>query len=259
MNVNREERLVSAFSSLAQVLTDDYDIVGLLDSLVNEGVGLLGSQAGALLLKDSTGRLHMTAATDERASFVEMMQMESGTGPCVTCATTGEPVSVPDIADVDDSWSEFREAALAQGFHSVHATPLRLRGRVVGSMNLFRSNVGAFNERDTVALQALTDIAAIGIMQQHRLEESTRVADQLQSALDSRVLIEQAKGVLAHAASIDVDDAFRMLRDHARRHRIGLRAVAQDVVLRGMAALDEPEMSGAGSETRISAAEKVLD
>jgi GAF domain-containing protein len=234
MNESREERLMTAFSSLAAVLTEEYDVVGLLDSLVQESVALLGSQAGALLLADSAGGLHLTAATDEKASFVEMMQIETGIGPCVECISTGQAVSVADIAEVGEQWAAFRDTALEQGYRSMQATPLRLRGRTVGGMNLFRSSVGAFDERDAAALQTLTDVAAIGIMQQNRLEESNRVAEQLQSALDSRILIEQAKGVVAHAASVDVDEAFRMLRAYARGHSVGLRVVAAAVIEHGI-------------------------
>ncbi len=156
--------------------------------------------------------------------------MERGGGPCLDCFRTGVAVSVPDISTSVGSWPEFREAALARGFLSVYATPLRLRGEVIGTMNLFSTTVGGMRPRDAAVAQALADVATIGILHERITARSQIVAQQLQHALDSRILIEQAKGVLAQAAMMGMDQAFSALRGYARNHNLSLHLVAAGVI-----------------------------
>ena len=141
---------------------------------------------------------------------------------------------MPDVDKVGDKWPDFREAALEQGLHSVHAVPLRLRGTVIGALNLFRNQTGVMSDEDILAARVLADIATIGILHERTVRESDVAKQQLQHALDSRVLIEQAKGVLAHTRNIDMDDAFRALRDYARGNGLLLRNVAEAVVNRSV-------------------------
>ena len=239
---SREARLNAAFVAVADTLTEDYDVVDLLHTLVEECTEILDAQAGGLMLADQDGELQLIASTSESAELVEVMQLDAGAGPCVDCFATGEAISVGDIASSGDAWPAFRAAALAQGFVSVHATPLRLRGEVIGTMNLFGTSIGALTRRDADVAQALADVATIGILNERLNRQSHVVAEQLQRALDTRILVEQAKGVLSQAGGLDVDEAFRTLRSYARDHNLVLRTVAEGVVNRRidvLAARDE--------------------
>jgi GAF domain-containing protein len=230
----REARLAATFVTLADTLVAGYDVVDLLDTLVNASADLLDAAAAGLILADEAGELSVIASTSERSRLVEIMQLRYGLGPCVECYKTGRVVTVPDVDKVGDKWPDFREAALEQGLHSVHAVPLRLRGTVIGALNLFRNQTGVMSDEDILAARALADIATIGILHERTVRESDVAKQQLQHALDSRVLIEQAKGVLAHTRNIDMDDAFRALRDYARGNGLLLRNVAEAVVNRSL-------------------------
>lgn len=229
---SREARLNAAFVTVADTLTADYDVVDLLHTLVTECTEIVEASAGGLLLADAEGHLQLIASTNESVELVELMQLAAGVGPCVDCFTRGSPVSVSDIAAAREQWPDFSAAALAQGFHSVHATPMKLRGDVIGTMNLFEKTVGVLSERDAAVVQALADVATIGVLQQRIATESHIVAAQLQRALDSRVLIEQAKGALAQALNMTMEQAFMALRSYARNHNLTLQDVANGVTSR---------------------------
>lgn len=229
---SRESRLNAAFVNVADTLTADYDVVDLLHTLVTECTEIVDVQAGGLMLADSAGKLQVVASTSERADLVEVMQIDAGAGPCVDCFTSGRAVSVPDIQESTEDWPAFRAAALEQGFLSVHATPMRLRGEIIGTMNLFGTSVGTLKRRDAAVAQALADVATIGILQERIAAQSQLVTEQLQRALASRVVIEQAKGVLSQSGGLSMDEAFLVLRGHARNHNLTLRAVAEGVTNR---------------------------
>jgi GAF domain-containing protein len=231
---SREARLNAAFVKLADTLTDDYDVVDLLHTLVAESTAILDTHAGGLMLAGNDGKLQLVASTSAKADLVEMMQLNSGKGPCVDCFTSGEPVGVADIENAREDWPEFRAEALKQGFRSLYATPMRLRGEVIGTMNLMCTRVGILNSPDAEAAQALTDVATIGILQERVIHERGIVAEQLQRALDSRILIEQAKGVLSEIGGVSVDQAFENMRTYARSNNLRLHDVAQRVVDRSI-------------------------
>ncbi len=231
MNVNeREAEIIRTFATLADSLVAGFDAVDLLQTLVERSAALLDATDAGILLADGTGRLEVVASTDERAQLVELMQLGHDGGPCVECFTSGVAVSIPDIGALHDRWPLFRNAAVAQGFHSLHAVPLRLRDKTIGSLNLFRDEAGELGEFDIVAAQALADVATIGILQERAVRESDVIAQQLQRALDSRVIVEQAKGVVAYVSEVSVDEAFRLIRAYARDHQRGIVEVANDVV-----------------------------
>ena len=232
--LSRETRLNAAFVTLADTLTEDYDVVELLHTLVEECTAIFDTQAGGLMLADDEGRLQLVASTSEQVELVEIMQLNAGSGPCVDCFETGHRVTVADIEASGDRWPAFRAEALKQGFRSIHATPMKLRGRIIGTLNLLSTSVGALTDRDADAAQALTDVATIGILQERVIRESGIVADQLHRALDSRILIEQAKGVLSQTGSMTMDEAFVAMRTFARSHNYRLRAVAQQIVDRSL-------------------------
>jgi GAF domain-containing protein len=221
---------------MADTLTANYDVVDLLHTLVVECTMIVAATAGGLMLADSSGRLQLLASTDESAELVEVMQLAAGAGPCVDCFTSGTSVSVPNIAASGGHWPDFEGAALGQGFQSVHATPMKLRGEVIGTMNLFNVAPGAFRPRDAAVVQALADVATIGILQQRIATESHLVAEQLQRALDSRVLIEQARGAMSQALGLTMDEAFGALRNYSRNNNMTMHAVATAITTRSLTA-----------------------
>lgn len=229
---SREQRITAAFVTVADTLIADFDLIDLLHTLVVACTDVLDVSAAGLFLADDDGDLQLLASTSEKADIVEIMQLNAGAGPCVDCFRTGAAVDVPDIDSSPGDWPEFRAAALGQGFRAVHATPMRLRGQVLGAMNLFRVEPGALNPEDAAVAQALADVATIGILQERSIRETGIITEQLQRALESRVIIEQAKGVLSVVESIGVDQAFDRLREHARRHNLTLRVVAERVIAR---------------------------
>ena len=224
--LTREHQLLGTFVTLADSLVDDFDIVDVLQRLVDDCISLFDASAAGILLLSPSNRLEVIASTSERSELVELMQLRVGAGPCVEAATGGEVVSVDDIDQIAHRWPAFATDARASGFSSIHAIPLRLRDSTLGSLNLFRDEAGALNAADAAAAQALADIATISILQQRLVEESELAQAQLQRALDSRVVIEQAKGYLAQMRDIDMDEAFARIRSHARstQTRIGVGA-----------------------------------
>jgi len=232
----REERINDAFVRVAGTLVDNYDVVDLLSTLVHTCTQLLDVQSGGILLADGTGMLELVASTSEEAETVEVMIVAAGAGPCIDSFKTGSVVSVPDIAADSDLWPRFRRTALDQGFRAAHATPLRLHGEVIGAMNLLSTEPGALSVRDAELAQALADVATVGILHERSFRQPEVVAAQLHLALDTRILVEQAKGVLAQVRSCTMTEAFDALRDYARVHEITLRAAAEGVVNRSISA-----------------------
>ncbi|MFS0732720.1 GAF and ANTAR domain-containing protein [Microbacterium sp. 1P10UB] len=173
---------------------------------------------------------HDTPVDDVPRDVVDRAAGQIGMGPCVEAYRTGKPVSVDKIADVHDRWPVFERAAMAQGFRSMHAFPMRLRGQTIGAMNLFSYAEGDLDSDDIAIAQALTDVATIGVLQQRTIEEHKNVTQQLQQALDSRVVVEQAEGVIAAQQGVDMSRAFTILRTYARSHQTKLGDVARRVV-----------------------------
>lgn len=232
MAPTREHRLVDTFVALTDTLVDDYDVVELLQNLVDSVVEIFDASAAGILLVNQEQQLEVLASTSERSSFLGLLQLDSGEGPCVECFATGKTVSGRDPAEMQRRWPAFARASAESGYASVHSIPMRLRETTLGSLNLFREAEGALNRDDALAAQALTDVATISILQQRSLEHATLTQQQLQRALDSRVVIEQAKGFVAHTHQVEMDDAFAMLRAYARSHQLLLADVARAVVER---------------------------
>ena len=229
-NSNREQRLAETFVVLADTLVDDYDVVELLDQLVAACVSLLDVNAAGLLLDDQKGSLAVVASSSEETRLLDVLQLQSNEGPCLDCVRTGRAVSTDDIAADYARWPLFAPAALAAGFRSVAALPLRLRDQTIGCLNLFRSGADPVRSEERRVAQALADVATIGILQRRSAHRSTMMAEQLQHALNSRIIIEQAKGVLAERNSVDMETAFNALRRYARNHNRKLSELALEVV-----------------------------
>lgn len=229
---SRAERVSAAFVKLTGALVADYEVLDLLYALVEASVDLLGASAAALVLADPHGELQVVASTSEESQLVEIRQLRAGEGPCVECYKTGTPVFVEDIASLHRQWPDFQATALSQGFRSVQAVPMRVQGRTIGSMGLFGNDPGTMARSDTAIGQALADVATISILQERTIKEATLVNEQLQRALNSRVLIEQAKGIIANRSQVSMEEAFRRLRSSARSNSQSLQETASQVIER---------------------------
>jgi hypothetical protein len=226
----RERRLVETFVELADTLVEDFDLVEFLSALTERVVELgLAAEAGILLV-DETGDLQFMAASHERTHLLELFQVQNQEGPCHDCFTSGAAIAVPDLQDEHERWPRFAEQALTAGFRSVQAVPLRLRGTVLGAMNLFLTEPGGVPEPTQTVVQAMADVATIGLLQQRELHRAQTVEAQLQHALHSRISIEQAKGIVSEQADVDMDDAFALLRTYSRNNNIKLSDVSRSVV-----------------------------
>jgi len=222
-------QLADVFVEMADTLVDDFDVIDFLHVLAERCVQLLGVSAAGLLLTDQQGALQVVAASSERTRLLELFQLQTDQGPCVDCFRTGQPVSVTDLPSAG-RWPRFTAAAAEVGFAAVHALPMRLRKEVIGALNLFDTNPGALDADKIRIGQAVADVATIGLLQQRAIHRRDLVTEQLQTALNSRVLIEQAKGVLAERLHVDVAEAFTILRGGARSHNRRLSDLAQAIV-----------------------------
>jgi len=234
-SVTREQLLAQAFVETADTLVDDFDVIEFLHTVAQHCVQLLDVDAAGLMLADQSGTLHATAASAENARLLELFELQTDAGPCLDAFHTGRPVVNADLHANQHRWPRFAEAAEATGYVSVHALPLRLRSTVIGALNLFCADPGSLTDADIRTGQALADIATIGILAQRNLQQAELLTTQLQIALNSRVIIEQAKGVLAESHRITVDQGFALLREYSRNHNRLLSEVARDVANRSPA------------------------
>ena len=226
----REAILTSTLVELADTLVADFDIVELLTLLTDRCVEILDVGAAGLMLAGPGGGLRVMASSSEAMRILELFEIQAQQGPCLDCFRTGQPVVNQDLTAVSTPWPTFSAEAAAAGFHSVHAIPMRLRGSIIGALNLFHLEAGVMLPADILAAQALADIATIAILQHRAAEEAQQVNDQLNLALNSRVVIEQAKGILAEREGCSMERAFSTLRDHARNHNLRLASLAEDVI-----------------------------
>jgi transcriptional regulator with GAF, ATPase, and Fis domain len=230
--ITRDALLARRFVTLADTLVDDFDVLDLLDQLVTSCVDLLGVTAAGLLLKDQRGSVQLLASSSEATRIVELYQLETSEGPCLEAVRSGRPVRAEGVEELRSRWPSFAVAAESNGFGSVCACPMRLREQTIGALNVFGSEESPLAADDVRIAQALADVATIGILQQRSLHRASLVAEQLQTALNSRVVIEQAKGVLAEHGRTDMDGAFKALRAHARSTNTKLGTVAEQLVRR---------------------------
>jgi hypothetical protein len=225
-----DRRVREAFIELTDTLVTDFDIIDFLERLADRCAELLGVSACGVMIADYLGVLNLVAASSEEARLVELAQLQGLEGPCMDAYRTGRAIQQPDLTGPGQPWPGFARAARESGFAAVHALPMRLREQTLGAVNLFSERPGPLDE-DTLALgQALADAASIGILHQRALARQEIVAEQLQTALNSRIVIEQAKGFLAERLAVSVDAAFGLLRGYARDRNRKLTEVATDIV-----------------------------
>jgi len=222
--------LSNTFVELADTMVADFDVIDFLHLLTDRSVALLSASAAGVMLGDPRGELRVAASSNEAAGLLELFQIQNDQGPCLDCFRTGQPVTAADLAGPGQLWPRFAAAATGSGFRAVEALPMRLRDQVVGALNLFRTVPGPFDAAELRIGQALADVATIGLLHERNVRRSETVAEQLQGALNSRVIIEQAKGKLAERRSVNMDQAFVLLRDYARNSNQRLTDVARDFV-----------------------------
>jgi GAF domain-containing protein len=225
-----ERRLTQVFIELADTLVDEFDALDFLSTLTERSVELLRADAAGVILDDLRGSLHVVASTSDRAQVLELFELQNDQGPCLDCIREGRAVVNVSPSQARSRWPRFSAAAEELGYQSSHAIPLRLRDSVIGAMNLFSTSPAPLGDGDVALAQGLADIATIGLLQERAVRQSGLLAEQLQGALNSRILIEQAKGVLLASAGVDVDQAFRLIRDYSRRHNLPAKTVARDVI-----------------------------
>ena len=227
--MTREELLFDTFITLSDSLIEDFDLVEVLSLLSGRCVALFDAEAAGVMLAGAGGVLQLLASSSERMRLLELFELQRNEGPCPDCYRNGAPVNATDLEAAGERWPTFTAEALRVGFRAVHALPMRVRNDTIGALNLFRNNAGALSEADLRAAQALADIATISILQDRNHSDPQLLPKQLQQALNTRVIIEQAKGFIAQSSNVEMDEAYNLLRAYAHDHQRRLNQVARDV------------------------------
>ncbi|GLY98451.1 GAF and ANTAR domain-containing protein [Actinoplanes sp. NBRC 103695] len=225
------ERLATIFVEVADTLVDEFDLIEFLHMLTDRTADLVGAAAVGLVLADKGGRLEFMAGSNENVKLLELFQLQTREGPCLEAFRTGQPVINVNLEQAAPRWPRFAPRATSIGFQSVHAFPMRLRNQIIGALNVFGDTKGGdFEGADVPIVQALADVAAIALLQERAIHRGEVLTEQLQGALNSRIVIEQAKGAVAQAHGIGVDDAFTRIRTYARDNNRKLTDVAHAIV-----------------------------
>jgi transcriptional regulator with GAF, ATPase, and Fis domain len=232
MDADRERSVTTAFVSIANNLATGHDLIELYIGLTADCARILDVASAALLLADRRGVLQVVAASAERTRDLELFMLGTGQGPCLDCYRTGTAVSVADLAAETARWPNFAPVAVEAGFASVHAVPMRLQDTRLGVLGLFGARAAALSGEDLSLAQALADVASVALVTGKAATDKTALAEQLQGALDSRVVLEQAKGILAQAGDLDTDAAFVLLRHYSRDNNVKLTELARTVASR---------------------------
>ena len=226
----REVLLARTFVEIVDTLVDDFDVVDFLTMVADRCVEVLEVSAAGLMLVASEGDLRVVAFSSEAVRAVELFELQSEEGPSLDAFRTGAPVVNQNLETVNGRWPRFAPKAIECNFRSVHALPMRLRNVTIGALSLFRTHEGAMRGGDVIAAQALADVATVAIIHHRAATEAQLVNEQLNHALNSRIVIEQAKGMLAESNDLNMEEAFSMLRGHARDHNLRLADVAHAVI-----------------------------
>jgi GAF domain-containing protein len=228
--MSREADVARSLVEMASALADDHDVVDLLTGLADRCVSLLGVSAAGVMLASPEGSLGLVASSSEAMRLLELFELQAQQGPCLDAFRTGERVEHQNLDAGSGRWPSFAAAARQAGFQSAFALPLRLRETTIGAMNLLSTTRTPMDEADVIVARAFADLAALSIIQHQAAAEAQRLNEQLSAALTSRVVIEQAKGIISERAGIQLDKAFSRLRAHARNHNLRLTDVARAAI-----------------------------
>ncbi len=243
--MTRESLLARTLVELADTLVDDFDVVDILTLLADRCVEVLEVEAAGIMLAGPDGQLRVMASSSEAMRVLEVFEIQAQEGPCLDAHRTGQAIVNQDLDSTNGRWPRFAAEALAAGFRSAHAVPMRLRGSVIGALNLFRTGTGEMGPADIEVAQALADVATIAVLQHRAALEAQVVNQQLTHALNSRVTLEQAKGMVAERLDLDMQQSFATLRNHARHHNLRLSDVAQSVIDGSLAPSELEALPGA--------------
>lgn len=235
--MSRERMLSETFVELADTLVDDFDVLDFLHNLTTRSVGLLGSDAAAIVLGDHRGELQIVSSTTHAATELEVIAIASRAGPCLDAVATGRPVVNIALEDASARWPDFTAAAEAAGIHTINVFPMRLRSEVLGAMSLMWRTSRTLSEDDIAIASALTSVATMSLLHQRTTRQREVVAEQLHSTLNDLVVVEQAKGVVAEVLQVEVGEAFSLMLAHARGAGTSLTALAREL-------LEEPPRAG---------------
>lgn len=228
--MTRESQLIATLVELADNLVDEFDVIEVLTMLCNRCVETIDVDASGVMLVSPAGDLQYVASSSESMRVLELYQIQVNEGPCLDCFRSGEAIIDRVLVDATDEWPQFSPIAIEQGFHSVYCLPMRLRGRVIGALNFFRNESAPLDANDVVVAQGLADVATIAILQHQSFVDARVLNSQLSNALNSRIAIEQAKGMISQATNCDMVESFDRLRAYSRNHNLRLTAVANSVV-----------------------------
>ena len=227
--MTREAMLVQTLVELADNLVDDFDVIDVLTVLSDRCVEVLDVDSAGVMLSAPGGELQVVASSSDAMRGLELFELQANEGPCVDCFVSGEPIVNLELSAVDDRWPRFARRAVADGFNSVHALPMHLRSATVGALNMFRTAPGSLHTDDVLVAQALADVATIAIIQHQASVGAAVLNSQLGEALNSRIIIEQAKGKVSEASGLDMDRSFQRIRNHARNHNLRLTELARSI------------------------------
>lgn len=228
--MRREQFIARTFVELTDTLVDEFDVLDVMHTLTDCTIELLGADAAGLILTDQRGNMQVVASTSHEARLVELFALQNDEGPCLDCFNSGKPVVNVGLDEAADRWPRFTAASTAAGYRSAHALPLRLRRQCIGAIALFCKDESSLSEDDLALGQALADVATISLLQERAVRQNELLAEQLQTALNSRILIEQAKGSLAARADLNIDVTFGLIRDYCRRTQQPLSLVAMAII-----------------------------
>ncbi|WP_328997860.1 GAF and ANTAR domain-containing protein [Kribbella sp. NBC_00709] len=218
-----------AFIDAAAAIVQQDDVADILVRLLGDCAGLTNAGAIGLLVKDGHGRLEVLSATSHQAVELELYELQHDTGPCVDAARDGVSQSVRSPDEVIARWGKVGEAIVAGGFHAVHAVPLRWHGRLIGAMNAFHASVETADDASLQLTQAFADIATVVIVQPV-VVTSSELDERVRIVLDGRTVVEQAKGVLAESAGVDVANAYQLLVQRAVQNGTTLTEAASAII-----------------------------
>lgn len=223
-------QVADVFTDVADTLVADFDLVEFLHAVAHHAAAISGAAAAGVMLSGPNGNLHHVGATSEDARLLELFQIQNAEGPCLDSFRSGRPVVVSDLDEVTSRWPSFAPRAISHGMTSVYAFPMRLRDQVIGGLNVFQTVRRELVTGEVRVLQALADMATISLIQEQAVSRAELLTEQLQVALTSRIVVEQAKGAVARTFAITVEESFELMRGYSRLHRRRLTDVAHDIV-----------------------------
>lgn len=210
-------------------MVEDQDVTGTLATLVGDGCEVLSAGAVCLLVRSDSGRLELLSSSSHAQADLGLMQEEQAAGPGNDAVSGDIAITVIGAADIVARWAVVGRAIVEGGYHSVHASPMRWRGGAVGALNAFFVDSSAKTQEQVLLAQGLADLATLAVMQAVELSAS-QVSDRIRSALAGRIIIEQAKGVIAFQQTLDMSAAYDLLVRTANRNRTSLTAAAEEIV-----------------------------